>query len=60
VLDALRDLGVSYDDVVQVLEDEAIEKFETSWKELIDSIESEMARLADEVSTQGPAAGDAK
>jgi transaldolase len=60
VLDGLRDLGVSYDDVVQVLEDEAIEKFETSWKELIDSIESEMARLADEVSTQGPAAGDAK
>ncbi|HET7310748.1 MAG TPA: transaldolase [Mycobacteriales bacterium] len=60
VLDGLEDLGVSYDDVVQVLEDEAIEKFVTSWNELIESIEGEMARLADQVSTDGPAAGDKK
>jgi transaldolase len=60
VLDSLKDLGISYDDVVQVLEDEAIEKFETSWNELIDSIEAEMSKLADQVSTDGPAAGDKK
>jgi len=60
VLDGLRDLGISYDDVVQLLEEEAIEKFETSWVELIDSVESEMNKLADEVSTDGPAAGDKK
>src|SRR3954447_1562115 len=60
VLDSLADLGISYDDVVQVLEVEAIEKFETSWNELIDSIEGEMAKLADEVDTKGPAAGDKK
>jgi len=60
VLDGLRDLGVSYDDVVQVLEDEAIEKFETSWNELIDSIEGEMTKLAGDVSSKGPAAGDKK
>ena len=60
VLDNLKKLGISYDDVVQVLEDEAIEKFETSWKELIDSIEGEMGKLADDVSTDGPAAGDEK
>ena len=39
----LEDLGVHYDDVVQVLEDEGVEKFETSWKELLDTITHEMA-----------------
>jgi transaldolase len=60
VLDDLSKLGVDYDDVVQVLEEEAIEKFEASWNELIDSITSELKRLAAEVSTSGPAAGDKK
>ena len=60
VLDSLGELGISYDDVVQVLEEEGIEKFETSWKELIDSIESELQRLAKEVDTSGPDAGDKK
>jgi transaldolase len=60
ILDQLDGLGVSYDDVVQVLEDEAIEKFVTSWNELIESIEGEMKKLAEEVSTDGPAAGDKK
>jgi transaldolase len=58
LLTDLADLGVDYDDVVQVLEDEAIEKFETSWNELIDSVQSELERLADEVSTAGPDAAD--
>jgi transaldolase len=39
----LEALGVHYDDVVQVLEDEGVEKFATSWKELLDSITTEMA-----------------
>jgi transaldolase len=60
VLDSLARLGIDYDDVVQVLEDEAIEKFETSWTELIDSIESELKKLAKEVDTAGPDAGDKK
>src|SRR3954464_13308167 len=60
LLDSLSELGISYDDVVQVLEDEAIEKFETSWLELIDSVQSELENLADEVSTAGPDAGDKK
>jgi transaldolase len=46
VLDSLAELGVDYDDVVQVLEDEGIEKFETSWTELIGSIEGELKKLA--------------
>jgi transaldolase len=60
VLDGLEELGISYDDVVQVLEEEAIEKFETSWKELIESISSELDKLAKEVDTAGPDAGDKK
>src|SRR5207248_3107283 len=60
LLDSLGELGISYDDVVQVLEDEAIEKFETSWNELIDSITSELEKKAKEVDTAGPDAGDKK
>src|SRR5438270_3939775 len=60
VLDQLGSLGIDYDDVVQLLEEEAIEKFEASWNELIDSIESELKKLAKEVDTSGPDAGDKK
>jgi transaldolase len=60
VLDRLAALGIDYDDVVQVLEDEGVEKFETSWNELIASIEGEMKKLAEEVSTDGPDAADKK
>jgi transaldolase len=34
----LEELGISYDDVVQVLEDEAVSKFEDSWAELLDTV----------------------
>ena len=36
VLADLEALGIAYDDVVQVLEDEGVEKFETSWSELLE------------------------
>ncbi|MBO2462539.1 transaldolase [Actinomadura violacea] len=39
---ALKDAGVDYDDVVRVLEEEGVEKFEASWKELLGSIEGEL------------------
>ncbi|MFG3408634.1 transaldolase [Streptomyces sp. NPDC048142] len=45
-LDAVRKLGISYDDVVQVLEDEGVEKFEASWNDLLKSTEAELSRLA--------------
>jgi transaldolase len=38
----LKDVGVDYDDVVQVLEDEGVEKFETSWNELLATIQKEL------------------
>ncbi|GAA3650718.1 transaldolase [Nonomuraea antimicrobica] len=35
---ALKDAGVDYDDVVKVLEEEGVEKFEASWNELLESV----------------------
>jgi transaldolase len=39
----LEAVGVSYDDVVQVLEDEGVEKFAASWNQLLDTIKSQLA-----------------
>ncbi|WP_306334791.1 transaldolase [Streptomyces sp. KL118A] len=43
---AVEKLGISYDDVVQLLEDEGVEKFEASWNDLLKSTEAELQRLA--------------
>jgi transaldolase len=40
----LEALGISYDDVVQVLEDEGVAKFAVSWNELLETIRKEMGR----------------
>jgi transaldolase len=40
----LEALGISYDDVVQVLEDEGVAKFSVSWNELLETIRTEMGR----------------
>ncbi|WP_330244173.1 transaldolase [Streptomyces sp. NBC_00562] len=45
-LDTVAQLGISYDDVVQLLEDEGVEKFEASWIDLLNSTEAELKRLA--------------
>jgi transaldolase len=47
VLDDLAAIGIDYDDVVQVLEDEAVEKFEASWGDVT-------KRLTDQVVTASP------
>ncbi|WP_456694891.1 transaldolase [Aeromicrobium sp. P5_D10] len=39
---ALEREGVSYDEVVKLLEDEGLEKFETSWNELLDTVSAEL------------------
>jgi transaldolase len=39
----LEKLGISYDDVVQVLEDEGVEKFAVSWNELLETIRTELS-----------------
>ena len=38
----LEKLGIGYDDVVQVLEEEGVAKFEASWNELLDTIRTNM------------------
>ncbi|WP_431783952.1 transaldolase [Streptomyces chumphonensis] len=45
-LDAIEALGISYDEVVRLLEDEGVEKFEKSWTDLLTSTEAELKRLA--------------
>ena len=44
VLDALEKLGVSYTDVVEVLENEGVQKFDKSWDELLGSVKSELEK----------------
>lgn len=39
---ALEREGISYDEVVKVLEDEGLEKFETSWNELLETVRVEL------------------
>ena len=44
VIDDLADVGIDYDDVVEVLEDEGVEKFETSWDELLETVDGPAGR----------------
>jgi transaldolase len=39
----LEELGISYDDVVRVLEDEGVSKFAVSWNELLETIRTELS-----------------
>jgi transaldolase len=39
----LETLGISYDDVVKVLEDEGVSKFEVSWGELLQTIKDQLS-----------------
>ncbi|MBD0709220.1 MULTISPECIES: transaldolase [unclassified Streptomyces] len=45
-LAAVEKLGIGYDEVVQLLEDEGVEKFEAAWNDLLTSTEAELRRLA--------------
>ncbi|GLW99803.1 transaldolase [Microtetraspora sp. NBRC 16547] len=41
---ALKEAGIDYDDVVRVLEDEGVDKFEVSWKELLETVAAELGK----------------
>jgi transaldolase len=45
IIDQFESAGVSYDDVVQVLEKEGVEKFAKSFADLIDGLESKLKSL---------------
>jgi len=55
VLDRLDALGVGYDDVVQVLEDEGVRKFEDSWEELIESVARRLSQFGADAGATGSA-----
>ena len=46
VLADLAALGIDYDDVVKVLEDEGVQKFEASWVELLDGVQKSLDAAA--------------
>jgi transaldolase len=46
VLDDLAAQGISYTDVVEVLEREGVDKFEKSWEELLAGVTAEMEKVA--------------
>jgi transaldolase len=46
VIDALNDLGISYDDVIELLEVEAVQKFEDSYAQLAESVRSQLEKAS--------------
>ncbi len=42
LIDQLASLEIAYDDVIEALEQEGVEKFVASWKELVGTVESQM------------------
>ena len=44
VMDRLKKVGIDYDDVVRVLEDEGVAKFEASWNELLETVAAELKK----------------
>jgi transaldolase len=62
VLDDLKGAGIDYDEVVELLEREGVEKFEASWGELIESVTEQLEKAGATVGSstdpagQGPAA----
>jgi transaldolase len=56
VLADLAALGIEYDDVVQVLEDEGVQKFEASWVELLDGVQKSLDAAAKGSSSPSDAA----
>jgi len=46
LLDQLAGVGVDYNDVVDLLEREGVEKFEKSWEELLATVNDELERAS--------------
>jgi transaldolase len=42
VMAALADAGIDYDDVIETLEQEGVEKFEKSWNELLETVKGQL------------------
>jgi transaldolase len=59
VLDRLAEVGVDYDDVVETLEREGVEKFSASWAELLDGITKSLEAARAGADKPNRAAGEA-
>jgi transaldolase len=46
VMDDLAKLGIDYDDVIETLEREGVDKFEASWSELVETVEGQLKAAA--------------
>ena len=46
VIDALNELGVTYDDVIEVLEVEGVQKFEDSYAQLAESVQGQLDAIS--------------
>jgi transaldolase len=57
-LDALKSAGIDVDDVVQVLEDEGLSKFEDSWNDLIASVTQQLKAAGSDPGGGTSPAGD--
>jgi transaldolase len=53
VLDRLEQIGISYDDVIETLESEGVEKFEDSWNQLIEAVTEQIEKAGADVSSSG-------
>ncbi len=52
VMDRLRDLGISYDDVIATLEKEGVDKFVDSWHELTETVRGQLDAAISDTSPQ--------
>ncbi|MDQ1708869.1 MAG: transaldolase, partial [Frankiaceae bacterium] len=57
VIEDLGRIGVSYDEVVDVIEREGVKKFEDSWGQLIDGVTRELERFGAQVGSGTTPAG---
>jgi len=46
VLDRMEKVGIAYDDIVEAVEDEGVDKFEKSWQELLDTVSVALEKAA--------------
>ncbi len=58
VLDDLAEVGISYDEVVDVLEREGVEKFDASWAELVQTVQTALDDAAKGSDDPGESAPD--
>ena len=56
VMDDIAALGVDFDDVFKVLETEGVDKFETSWTELLEGVKKSLTAAAEGASAPSDAA----